>query len=181
MGLPRTVIDLDEARQMTELAITYQTEAVKANPDHRKYRENLANHFGNLATLLEAMGGSESVDAAHLRRMQLLSDLCDEDPATYEELQRRGRLAYADWLTRHGDSEDAEEVYRDLVANCSTDLNATAPDPNMLSFLGSALHGLGNVALARGELDESRQCFQQALEHQQAASGDSQIAADTGS
>ena len=160
MGLPRTVVDLNEARQMTELAIQCQTEAVKVNPTHRKYRENLANHFGNLASLLEEEGESESVDDAHSRRIELLSDLCDEDPATYEEPLRRSRLAYADWLTRHGDSEDAEELYRELVSTYSSDLDGSEPDPNSLSFLGAATAWTGECALARGELDEARQSFQ---------------------
>ncbi len=99
-------------------------------------RENLANHFGNLSSLLEEEGESESVDDAHSRAIELLSDLCEEDLATYEVPARRSRLAYADWLTRHGDSEDAEELYRELVSTYSSDLDGSETEPSSLAFLG---------------------------------------------
>ena len=148
LELPRSVIDLDEARQLLELAIEHQTEAVKLNPDHREYRRSLAAHFGSLAVVLEELGESDRASQAYTRRTEILSQLAGEDAETFEIELLQSRLAYADWLTRHGDLEDAEELYQELIATCSSDERDGAAAPDRLSLLGSALHGLGNVRIA---------------------------------
>ena len=119
MALPRSMIQLEEARQLIDVAIERQTAAVQANPAHRQYREYLAAHFGNLAAVLEQLGEHDGVDRAYVRRIELLHELVNEDPRRYEHELRTSELAYADWLSLHGEYDRATQLYEELIGVCS--------------------------------------------------------------
>ena len=163
MALPRSMIQLEEARRLIDVAIERQTAAVQANPAHRQYREYLAAHFGNLAAVLEQLGEHDGVDRAYVRRIELLHELAAEDPRRYEHELRTSELAYADWLSLHGEYDRATQLYEELIGVCSAPQASDSHGVETKSLLGGALHGQANILLAQDALDEARQLFQQAV------------------
>jgi tetratricopeptide (TPR) repeat protein len=155
----------EEARQDLVEAITWQEKAVSVNPKNSRYREFLANHYGELGNVLQALASPDEV-AARAKAVDHRKSLLAVAQMRHDQHSQLG-ADLNDWamtLIRQENCAAAHPLLEDAIAAQRLALKADPLNKKYRSFMRNHVSNLSRVQKQLKDRTAARETMRQAVE-----------------
>jgi len=169
LTLAHGVSDRAATRRLLERALEYELVAVQANPEHRRYWRFLANHYGQLAKILNELNRQEPSQDAVPKTLLLPKELAIRVPDEVLKKLLDSQHVLAGSLAELGQFQEAEQIYRQQIRAYQQLIEERGGEADELSWLAAAQSNLAMLLLDRDELEEAEVLLLKAIPHQLAA------------